>query len=233
MIAKDVMTTAVVTVRAQTSVEDVAKLLLKRRISAVRVVDAKGRIQGIVSEGDLIRRVESGTESHRSWWLDILANRDRITFDYVKSHGRTAGDVMTRDVITVGERTPLAKIATLLERHRIKRVPVVRTGKVVGIVSRANLLHGLAAQKTAGGTVAGSDREIRSRILKELDKAGVNKSYLNVVVMHSEAEFWGLVDSEAQKRALRVAAENVKGLKRIIDNVTVIAPMLSKYIGTV
>jgi CBS-domain-containing membrane protein len=231
MIAKDVMTTAVVTVRAQTSVEDVAKLLLKRRISAVPVVDAKGRLQGIVSEGDLIRRVESGTQSHRSWWLDIMANRDRIVFDYVKSHGRTAGDVMTREVITIGERTPLAKIATLLERHRIKRVPVVRTGKVVGIVSRANLLHGLAAQKTAGGTVAGSDREIRSRILKELDKAGVDKSYLNVVVTHGEAEFWGLVDSEAQKRALRVAAENVKGVKRVIDNITVIAPMPSKYIG--
>jgi len=226
MIAKDVMTTAVVTVSAQTSVEDVARLLLKRRISAVPVVDAQGRVQGIVSEGDLIRRPESGTESHRSWWLDLLADRDGVALDYVKSHGRMAGDVMTREVITVGERTPLAKIATLLERHRIKRVPVLCAGKVVGIVSRANLLHGLVAQKTASGKAAASDREIRLRILNEFDKAGVDKLYVNIVVTNGEVEFWGCVESETQKRALRVAAENVKGVKRLVDNVVVIAPTL-------
>jgi CBS-domain-containing membrane protein len=231
MIAKDVMTTAVVTVRAQTSVEDVARLLLKRRISGVPVVDAKGRLQGIVSEGDLIRRAESRTKSHRSWWLDLLAGPDDTASDYVKSHGRTAGDVMTREVITVGERTPLAKIATLLERHRIKRVPVLRTGKVVGIVSRANLLHALVAQKTGRGKVAVSDRQIRSRLLKELDNAGVDKAYVNIVVANGEAEFWGFVESEAQKRALRVAAQNVKGVKRLVSHVTVMPPMVLASMG--
>lgn len=231
MIAKDVMTMAVVMVRAQTSVEDVAKLLFEHRISGVPVVDAKGRMQGIVSEGDLIRRAESRTDSHRSWWLDLLADRDGIASDYVKTHGRTAGDVMTREVIRVSERTPLAKIATLLERHHIKRVPVLRAGKVVGIVSRANLLHGLVAQKVAGGEAGVSDREARARILKELDKAGVDKIYVNIVVANGVAEFWGFVESDAQKRALRVAAENVKGVKRIVSNVTVTPPMVLSAMG--
>jgi CBS-domain-containing membrane protein len=231
MQAKDVMTTTVLTVRAETSVRDMAKLLLKRRISAVPVVDGKGRVQGIVSEGDLIRRAESGTESRRSWWLGLLADRDGMAFDYVKSHGRTAGDVMTREVITVGERTPLTKIAMLLERHHIKRVPVLRAGKVVGIVSRANLLHGLVAQKTTGGEVTASDREIRSRILKELDEAGVDKSYVNVIVANRVVELWGFVETDVQKRALRVAAKNMKGVKRVVDNVAVIAPMLRASMG--
>ena len=231
MQAKDVMSTTVVTVRAQASVRDVARLLLERRISAVPVVDAKGRVQGIVSEGDLIGRAESETESRRSWWLDLLADRDGMALDYVKSHGRTAGDVMTREVITVGERTPLAKIAMLLERHRIKRVPVLRAGKVVGIVSRANLLHGLVAQKTAGGEVAASDREIRSRILKELDKAGVDKLYVDVIAANGVVELWGFVETDVQKRALRVAVMNMKGVKRVVDNMTVIAPMLRASLG--
>jgi transketolase len=119
-----------------------------------------------------------------------------------------------------------------MERHRIKRVPVLRTGKVVGIVSRANLLHGLVAQKTGGGKAAASDREIRSRILRELDKAGVDKVYVNLVVTSGEAEFWGFVESEAQKRALRVAAQNVKGVKRLnFDNAREFEPPSSGGAG--
>lgn len=231
MEARDVMTALVVTVRPQTSVEEVAGLMLERRISAVPVVDDKGRVQGIVSEGDLIRRVESGTERHRSWWLDLLADRDGKAFDYVKSHGRTAGDVMTRRVVTVSERTPLEKIATLLERHRIKRVPVVRGGRVVGIVSRANLLHGLVAQKIAGGAAVATDRKIRAQLIKELEQAGVDKSQVNVVVAKGVVELWGFVETDAQKRALAIAARNVKGVKRVVDNAAVLTPMLRAAIG--
>ena len=162
MHAKDVMTTVVITATAQTPIEKIAKLMLERRISAVPVLDAEGRVEGIVSEGDLIRRAESGTAGRRSWWLDLLAGRDATVVDYMKSHGRTAGDVMTREVLTIGERTPLAKIATLLERHRIKRVPVVRNGRLVGIVSRANLLQGLVAEKAASGAGTLTDARIRS-----------------------------------------------------------------------
>jgi len=231
LLAKDVMTAAVVTVGPQATVEEVARLLLARRISAVPVVDAKGQLQGIVSEGDLMRRVESGTEKQHSWWLDLMANRDDVVLDYVKSHGRKVADVMTREVITVGERTTLTKIATLLERHRIKRVPVVRSGKIVGIVSRANLLHGLVAYGGATVETAVSDREMWSRIQKEFDETGADKVYVNIVVTNGVAELWGVVGSHAQKRALHVAAESVKGLKRFVDNVAVISPMVYASIG--
>ena len=229
MEAKDVMTTPVVTVAPKTSVEEVAKLMLERRISAVPVVDAQSRVQGIVSEGDLMRHAETGAERHPSWWLALFGAE--LAIDYVKSHGRTAAEVMTPEVVTVGERTPLEKIATLLERHRIKRVPVVRNGKLVGIVSRANLLHGLVARKTAGGPPAATDRKIRSRIRKELERAGMDQSYVNVVVARGVVEFWGLVDSDAQKRALTIAATSVEGVKRVVDNVVVMPPMLRGAIG--
>lgn len=231
MQAKDVMTTHVVTVGPDTSVEAVAKLLLERRISAVPVVDASGRLQGMVSEGDLMRRAELGTERQRSWWLTLFAGDDGRATDYVKAHGRTAADVMTPKVVTVGERMPLEKIATLLERHHIKRVPVVRNGKVVGIVSRANLLHGLVARKAPGRPPAASDRAIRTQVRKELERAGVDRPYVNVVVARGVVELWGFVDTDAQKRALRIAAASVKGVKQVVDNVTVMAPMLRAAMG--
>ena len=134
MEAKDVMTTPVISVGADTSIEETAGLMLERRISAVPVVDASGRLQGIVSEGDLMRHSKAGTGHNRSWWLSLFADRGQLAEDYTKTHGLTAGDVMTRTVVTATESTPLDKIATLLERHHIKRVPIVRRGKVVGIV---------------------------------------------------------------------------------------------------
>lgn len=231
MQAKDVMTTLVVTVGPETSVEAVANLMLGRRISAIPVVDAAGRVRGIVSEGDLMRRAETGTERHRSWWLATFAGGDELAIDYVKAHGRTAADVMTPKVVTVGERTPLEKIATLLERHRIKRVPVVRNGKIVGIVSRANLLHGLVARRTVGGTPLASDREIRTRVRKELERAGVDRLHVNVVVARGVVELWGVVDTDVQKRALGVAAKSAKGVKRVVDNVTVMRSRLSAAYG--
>jgi CBS domain-containing protein len=147
------MTTQVVTVLPDTSVREVAKMLLINRISAVPVVDTEGRILGMLSEGDLMRRTETGTDEHHSWWLALFA--DLRVEAFVKSHGLHANDVMTREVISVSEDAPLDEVATLLERHRIKRVPVVRDGKLVGIVSRANLLHGLVAWR-AGTAASGA-----------------------------------------------------------------------------
>src|SRR5215471_1029377 len=142
MRAMDVMTTNVITVGPDTSVQEVAKTLSERNISGVPVVDAANRLVGIVSEGDLLHRVETGTDRRvqrrrRSWWLDTIGSDEELARDYVKSHGRTAGDVMTRDVITVSETAQLGDIANLLETKKIKRVPVVRDGTLVGIVSRA------------------------------------------------------------------------------------------------
>ncbi len=226
MEARDVMTAPVITAHPTTPVEQLAQLMLERRISAVPVVDASGRLQGIVSEGDLMRHSEARTASAPSWWLSFFADRDAMAQEYIKSHGRTAADVMTRKVVTATESAPLEKIATLLERHRIKRVPIVRSGRVVGVVSRANLLHGLVAQKAPVGKSVVKDRDIRSRILDELGNAGVNKGYVNVVVANGMVELWGFVETEAQKRALAIAAKSTKGVKRVIDNVTVFPPAI-------
>ncbi len=221
MLARDVMTTAVTTVAPATPVPEIAALLLDRHISAVPVVDADNRILGIVSEGDLIHRAESDTERRRSWWLALLrtGSEDRAR-EYVKTHGRRAEDVMTRDVITVGEDTPLGEIAELLERRRIKRVPVVRDGRLVGIVSRADLLRELVAGRAAAqAPVTADDRAIRERLLRELDAQGlVPTRYVNVVVTDGVVHLWGLVDGPEQARAIRVAAENIPGVRAVEDH---------------
>src|SRR6266536_3997807 len=148
MQARDVMTTRVVTVEPDTAIEEVAKRLFENRISAVPVVEGDGRLVGIVSEGDLMRRPESGMERRPSWWLSFLLLPEQSAASYVKAHGRHAKDVMTRNVIMVEDSARIEGIAEILEKHGIKRVPVIREGKLVGIVSRADLLHGLVARQT-------------------------------------------------------------------------------------
>ena len=147
MKASDVMVSNVITVGPDASIQDVAELLLRNRISAVPVVGADGEILGIVSEGDLLNRPESETEHRRSWWLEALTSKETLAADYVKSHSRKVSDVMRRDVITAAPETPVAEVAALLEKYCIKRVPIVKDGRIVGIVSRANLLQGLASLK--------------------------------------------------------------------------------------
>lgn len=220
MHAKDVMTTSVVTVGPDTDVRTIARFLIERRISAVPVVDQAGRVVGIVSEGDLMRRAEAGTERHPSWWLELLASPEDKARDYAKSHGLTAKDVMTRPAVTVAEDAPLGEIATLLERHRIKRVPVVRDGTIVGIVSRANLLHGLVA-KEAAPAVASDDAGIREQVIAGIKAAGIPETYVNVVVAGGIVHVWGFVGSEAEKDAIRIAAETAPGVKTVQNNVAV------------
>src|SRR4051812_45992987 len=173
MRATDVMTTDVITVPPDTTIQELAALLSERGISGAPVVDADNKLVGIVSEGDLLHRAETGTERpperRRSWWLDSLASERDLARDYVRSHTHTVRDVMSKDVITVAEATGLDEIANLLESKRIKRVPVVRDGKVVGIVSRANLVRALVATKVPPVTDADiDDRTIRQKLLEEL-----------------------------------------------------------------
>jgi CBS domain-containing protein len=168
MKARDIMRCEVATVGPATPVTEIARLLLERRISGVPVVDAHGKVLGIVSEGDLLRRAETGTEIRRSWWLRLLADNAVLAGEYAKSHGRTAEEIMTRDVVTVTETTPVAEIAALLERRDVKRVPVVHRGKIVGIISRANLLHALAATEVPVVTSA-NDEILRTKVAAEID----------------------------------------------------------------
>jgi CBS domain-containing protein len=225
MRAKDVMTSPVATVTPETTVQKIAKLLIEQRISAVPVVDQGERVVGIVSEGDLMRRVATGTEWHRSWWLRLFSDPTTDAAEYVKMHGRHAADVMTRDVVTVSEDTPLHEIATLLEQRRIKRVPVVRDGRVVGIVSRANLLHGLAARPADTPAPTADDEAIRSRILTTLrEEVGGMTQFVNVVVNQAVVDLWGITDSPEVARAIRVAAENTPGVRDVRQRVTVVPP---------
>ena len=168
MKAADVMVSNVISVGSQASVQEVADVLLRNRISGVPVIGPQGELMGIVSEGDLMRRPEAGTERRYSWWLATLASSEGLASDYIKSHSRKVVDVMTRRVVTATPDTPVGDIATLLEKHSIKRVPIVVDGKVVGIVSRANLLQALASFKnvppgtTARSTKPQSDSALRS-----------------------------------------------------------------------
>jgi CBS domain-containing protein len=226
MFARELMTRDVITVRPDTSIRDMAQILLSHRISAAPVTDAKGRLLGIVSEGDLLRRAETGTERRHSWWLDLLASPEERAREYIKSHAAHVRDVMTKKVVTVTEETPVSEIATLLEEKRIKRVPVVRDGRVVGIVSRADLLRGIATAKI--DQTAPGDKAIRAAIVKRLrEEAGVRDWLMNVTVSEGIVHMWGGVRSEAERRAARVAAETVSGVRAVEDHLTVVP----EYVG--
>ena len=225
MQASDIMTAKVVTVSPDTDVEVIARLLLERRISAVPVVDANDHILGIVSEGDLMRRPETETERHRSWWLRLMADKAERAEEYVKSHGRRADQVMTRGVVTVTEDRKVGEIAELLEQRRIKRVPVVRDGKLVGIVSRANLLHGLAVHKEKIEAPSTDDRSIRDRVMAVLNQQDwVSHGGLNVIVNDGVVELWGWAESQKERDALRLAAESVEGVREVKDRLGKLAP---------
>jgi CBS-domain-containing membrane protein len=220
MLAADVMTNEVITAGEDASVQEAAKLMVEHRISAVPVVDRDRRVVGMVSEGDLLHRAETGTERRRSWWLDLAASTNRLAGEYVKSHSGSVKDVMTRDVISVTEETPVADISILLETNRIKRVPVLRDGRLVGIVSRANLVRALAMtiNERPRGAEA-DDRAIRDRILAELKaQKWAEVSPANITVKDGIVHLWSSYYSDQEKRALVVAAEGIPGVRRVEDH---------------
>ena len=231
MQAADIMTTNVITIDVDTEVRAIADLLLQHRISAVPVVDNGMNVVGLVSEGDLIRRVETGTDDRHSWWLaDVLSTRDK-TAEYIKSHGRRAKDVMTRSVVTVPEDMPLYEIAGLLEKHHIKRVPVTRDGRLVGIVSRANLLHGVATQELKQKEDnAPDDVELRNKIMSEISNAaGADAPLINATVKNGTVQLWGNVYSSDKRRAAEVAAECIVGVKSVENHIGIVPSRMPYY----
>ena len=226
MRARDIMVTDVITVGPEASVRDAAKILLANRISALPVVDKDGLLVGIISEGDLVRRAELGTNHHRSWWLELFSgmNKEALATRFLKSRGRKVKDVMTtKDLITAKPTTPLREIAVSLEKNRIKRVPIVAKGQVVGIVSRANIIQALARLPEGPERKTTSDSMIRKNVMKQIKSGKWSKgSLLNVTVQRGRVHLWGVVDSEAEKQAARVAAELVGGIKAIENNVIVL-----------
>ena len=228
MLAKDIMTPNVITIAPSLGVEEIAQLLLSCNISGVPVIDAEDRLIGLVSEGDLLWRREGGTERQRSWWLGLLASSEERAREFVKTHGRTAEDVMTREVITVDADTPVGEIARILERRHIKRVPVVEGGKIVGIVSRANLLHGLATHKDRISiTPSPDDRAIREQVQALVAKEDwITPGSLNALVADGVAELWGWIDSGDERKALLAAVGELDGVKVVVDHLGSVPPFL-------
>ena len=220
MQAIDIMTNEVIAIDENATVPAVAKLLAERGISAVPVVDKDNQVIGMVSEGDLLHRAETGTERRRPWWLDMMASTNKLAGDYIKSHSGKVKDVMTRNVLSVTETTPVADIAFLLETNRIKRVPVVRDGILVGIVSRANLVRALALTIGEPPSVGeADDRAIRDKLLAELKaQRWAEVSPANVTVKDGVVHLWSSYLSEQEKRALIVAAENIPGVQGVEDH---------------
>lgn len=221
MKARDIMTSPVITVAPETTVKEVAALLYEQRIGALPVVQ-DGRLVGIVSETDLLRRHEIGTDRYAragSWWLRLFGT-DGSLHDYVRSHARHARDVMTGEVATIAPDTPVAEIAKLLEGRGIGRVPVVDAGKLVGIVSRANLVQALATRAAApAAPQAVDDESIRRALLEELERqAWWRIDRAAVLVTDGVVHFWGMVDTDAGRPAARVAAENIPGVRGVEDH---------------
>lgn len=220
MRARDIMTTSVVTVSPETDIAEAVKLMLERQISGVPVIDASGRLIGILTEGDLMRRAELVT-GRQSWWINPISSPEQEAKAYVKAHGLKVKDVMTKEVVTINEQEPLDRIAMVFEERGIKRTPVLRSGKVVGIVSRANLLRSLAVKKITDP--APSDSQIRSAILATAaEDAAIRVVLVDVTVDDGVVHLWGNTASEAEREAFRVVAENTKGVKEVQNHIRVL-----------
>ena len=229
MQAQDVMTTVVTAIGPDATVQEAAKLMLERRISALPVMDRKDRVVGVISEGDLVRRTELGTGAARSWWLRLFA--ENAPRDYLKTHGTSVSDVMTRPAVSVRRATPLHEVARLMEKHRIKRVPVLEADRLVGIVSRADLVRRLAMAPARPAPRASSDRALRRQVLKQVKQSGADTLYVNVTVESGTVHLWGALGSALEQKALRTAAKAVDGVRKVEDHTFVIPPSVAAALG--
>lgn len=225
MKARDIMTTKVVTVNPQTPVRDVAALMIQKHISGVPVLSDSGALVGLISEGDLLRRPEIGTEKHRRRWLSFFTRVDEQAREFAKSHALRAADVMTKQVVHVAEDTSLGDVVEMMEKHNVKRLPVLADGKLVGIVSRRDMLRALAWQAAPMPPPPEGDAAIRAimnDVLKNEEWA--MSAIVNVIVSEGVVHLWGVIDSDEQRRALRVAAENIPGVSAVEDHLTFSLP---------
>jgi CBS domain-containing protein len=228
MRAHQIMTRAVVTVTPDSTILEAADIMLKHHVSGLPVVDAAGKLVGIVSEGDFIRRSEIGTQRKRSRWLKFLMGTDAT--QYVREHGRKVSEVMTRDPLTIAEEATLEEIVNAMEANGIKRMPVMRDGKLVGIVSRANLLHAVASLAREIPDPTADDDHIRSRIIQALEKHDWSPFGLNVIVRDGIVHLSGVITDEGSRQAAIVATENVAGVKKVHDHLSWVDVMSGMYL---
>ncbi len=223
MKAHDVMTWGAITVEPEASVARAVRLMLQNKISGLPVVDDKGQLVGMVTEGDFLRRGELGTQRQRPRWLEFLLGPGRLAAEYVHSSGQKVAEIMTPEPKTISPETPLDEVVSLMERHRVKRLPVLQDGKLVGIVSRANLLHALASVAREIKAPAADDATIRERILAECARQSW-APHVNVVVRDGVVGLWGVIADERERQAFIVAAENVPGVKAVHDHLAWVEP---------
>lgn len=226
MQAKDVMTTPVLSVEPNATILQAIRTMLQRRISGLPVIDKDGHLVGMVTEGDFLRRVETGTQRQRPRWLEFVIGPGRLADEYTRSHSRRVSEVMTSDPITVAEDAPLDDIVKLMEKRRIKRIPVVRRKQVVGIITRANLIQAIASAVPEPRTEASTDdAAIRVRLLAELEKqAWAPAAFINPIVKDGVVELWGTITDERERQAIRVATENIPGVKAVRDQLVWVEP---------
>jgi CBS domain-containing protein len=224
MQVRDVMTANVISVAAQATILEAARTMLRNRISGLPAVDADGRLVGMVTEGDFLRRSEIGTERRRPKWLEFVLGPGRMAEDYVRAAGRKVEDVMTRDPVSVREDDDLETVVELMERRHVKRFPVLRDDKIVGIVSRANLMRALVGLARTEMAPAGGDRALRDLIVAAFAKQPW-APHVNVVVKDSVAELWGTITDERERQACIVTAENVAGVRAVHDHLIWVEPI--------
>lgn len=216
MRAKDVMSDGVMSILADATVFEAAELLVSARVSAMPVVDEQDQLVGILSEADLMRRAEIGTAPHHGWLQRLLSDDATKARDYVHSHSQRVRDVMTRNVVTVDADAKLGEVAEEMLKHNVKRLPVVEEGRVVGIVSRADLLQALMSREPKAPAEQRSDEQIRREVTDALARQPWSSAWpTNVVVSSGVVHLWGFVQSEVARKAYRVAAENVPGVKSV------------------
>lgn len=226
MLASNVMTRDLVTIGRDAPVREAIRLMLDRKISGLPVVDGAGKMVGMLTEGDLLHRSEIATQKHHWPWLEFLLGPGRMASEYVKAHGRVVAELMTHQVVVVGVDTPLAEIVALMERHHVKRLPVIDNDALVGIVSRADLMAALARVLDMQEASVAGDADIRAGVLAELEKVNwAPRAGLTVTVADGVVDLDGVVFDEHERRALRVAAENVPGVKGISDHLVWVEPV--------
>lgn len=224
MRAHQIMSRSVITVTPGTPIVDAAKVMLRNHIGSLPVVDAAGKLVGIVTDGDFIRRAEIGTDRKPGRWLGLLVGRGRLNADFVRSHGRTVGEIMTPDPVTVDENATLPDIVRIIEGKHIRRLPVVSGDRLVGIVSYRDFVQPIAdiASELPGPTP--DDDLLRSQILDALGQAACKACRLNVLVRDGVAYLNGAVRDARERQAAIVAAKSVHGVKDVRDSMWIYPP---------
>lgn len=224
--AADVMQSDVLTVNSDASIVDAAIMMLRNKISGLPVIDWRHTLVGIVTEGDLLRRREIGTERRHAHWLELLRGPGRGAAEYTSAHARKVSEVMSDRLVTVAADAPLADVVALMEQHRIKRVPVLAGDKLVGIVSRADLLRAVIDASPPENETAADDVQIRERILTAIDREEWSpRATINIAVKNGVVELTGCLTDDRERAALIVLAENVAGVKKVVDQMVWVEPL--------